>query len=46
MKEAWMKQIEEAEEEHGMTKISENRHKKIDFDVELAKQSHLNLKEK
>ena len=29
-----------------MTKMSENKHKKVGFDVELTKQSHLNLKEK
>ena len=39
-------QIEEAEEEHDMTKTSENKHKKIDFDEELAKKSHLNSEEK
>ena len=38
------KQIEETEEECGVTKVSESKHKKIDFDAELVKQSHLNLK--
>ena len=40
------RQIEESEEEHDMTKTSENKHKKIDFEEELSKQSHLNTTEK
>ena len=35
-------QVEEAEEECCTTKASESKHKKVDFDEELAKQSHLN----
>ena len=39
-------QIEDAEEECDVTKISENKHEKIYFEKKLAKQSHLNTKEK
>ena len=39
-------QLEEAEEEHGITKISENKCKKVDFEDELTKEIHLNTKEK
>ena len=39
-------QIEEGKEEHGMTKISESRCNKRDFEEELSKQNHSNEIEK
>ena len=39
-------QIDKSEEEHYMVKISEKKHKKIDFYEELEKQYHLNNAQK